>query len=75
MSDEELWEHFEKCCRYHDWFYEYSDDHRYWVNGKKERGYLISLKGAMKDLDENRANKIYFGHNPSTDEHGNILKD
>lgn len=32
----------------HDWFYEYSDDHRMWVRGKDQRAAILEAK---KDLD------------------------
>lgn len=35
-SVEELRFRLEKLLKSHDWFYQYSDDHRYWQNGQRE---------------------------------------
>lgn len=33
--------------KYHDWYYEYSDDHRCWVKGMDERRELLLLRGEL----------------------------
>lgn len=40
---------FEEMCRRHDWFFQYSDDHRAWEAGRDE-SHKISL--AQTDLEE-----------------------
>lgn len=34
MSNEELLAAYEKLLRRHDWYFNFSDDHRYWVAGE-----------------------------------------
>lgn len=31
----------------HDWFYEYSDDHRMWVRGKEQRAAILEAKSKL----------------------------
>lgn len=33
---------FAKALNAHDWYYQYSDDHRYWTRGSQERRQLIA---------------------------------
>ena len=72
LNEQELWEHYSKCLEQHDWPYQYSDDHRYWVNGQVERDYLDRMKESLKKLDKKRANKIYFGHSPFHNDDGTL---
>ena len=37
-------ERYARLLKKHDWFYEYSDDHRVWQNGREERTVLNSLR-------------------------------
>ena len=52
MSNEELidliekLEHLESLCQSHDWYYAYSDDHRAWTRGTRERD-SIALHSAL----------------------------
>lgn len=41
---------FSEACRTHDWYYEYSDDHRVWQKGRQERANINEL---YKVLDDN----------------------
>jgi len=34
---------FFKLCEDHDWYYQYSDDNRYWTAGERSFKYLTSL--------------------------------
>lgn len=43
MTEEGLEHHFEQCLLQHDWQYQYSDDHAYWMHGSQERGYIVIL--------------------------------
>lgn len=33
-----------KSLKAHDWFYEYSDDHRVWTRGKDQRRIILNLR-------------------------------
>lgn len=56
---------FSEACRTHDWYYEYSDDHRVWTRGKNERA---SINQLYKILDENglkeKADEIRSKYSP-----------
>ena len=39
----------EEQLKSHDWFFEYSDDHRYWGAGLKER---LEIADTMKEMKE-----------------------
>lgn len=51
-------EEFEKLCLDHDWYYEYSDDHRVWTQGKNQRTAIWEAysdligKGLKAEADE-----------------------
>lgn len=57
-SLEELWSLLEA----HDWYYNYSDDHRYYVKGSNERKVLQSMvqeNGTLLRLYEDYANYVF----------------
>ena len=64
MNTEELWNHYELCCRRHDWTYDYSDDHSVWDNGKNERNYLNHLKQYLDAIDSTKSNQIFNRYSP-----------
>ena len=53
----------------HDWFYEYSDDMRYWRIGSRERQEIWSIIEEFKKIGENEfdlAMDIYRKYKPKT---------
>lgn len=62
LSDEQLWEHFEKCLIAHDWTYDFSDDHRVWIRGQEESSYLKGLRAKCEALDKQRSDELFFKH-------------
>ena len=46
VVDRQCLEEFELMCQNHDWTYEMSDDHRYWVKGQE------SYRDLMKTYNE-----------------------
>lgn len=46
VVDRQCLEEFELMCQHHDWTYEMSDDHRYWVKGQE------SYRDLMKTYNE-----------------------
>ena len=57
-------EMFEKMCKEHDWYYEYSDDHRVWQKGRDAYSKLVS-KYAMMDKQYPAATQaIWETYNP-----------
>ena len=43
---------FYDTLRYHDWYYEYSDDHRVWTNGRDN---LARIRQIAKESPEHKA--------------------
>ena len=43
VVDRQCLEEFELMCQHHDWTYEMSDDHRYWVKGQEEYTELMKV--------------------------------
>ena len=48
-----LLETLEKQLKSHDWFFEYSDDHRYYNSGLKERDEIWRTIGKLQEIGEN----------------------
>jgi hypothetical protein len=55
---------FEKLCKEHDWYYEYSDDHRVWSKGRDDYGRLQAKYQWMLTKCPEAANAIWEMHNP-----------
>lgn len=43
---------YEQKCKYHDWYYAYSDDHRYWMAGEKSIKELIQMGKTLDELGQ-----------------------
>lgn len=52
-------------CKYHDWYYEYSDDHSVWCRGRDQSGAIYLKRKACEEagLGE-EATKIYNEYCP-----------
>ena len=48
-----LLETLESQLKSHDWFFEYSDDHRYYNSGLKERDEIWRTIGKLQEIGEN----------------------
>lgn len=59
IHEADLWEMYEKALRTHDWYYQMSDDHRYWVKGTAEAARIKQLKERLMLIDRNRAEELY----------------
>lgn len=57
---------FKDACRTHDWYYNYSDDHRVWQKGSQQSARISSM---LKELKEHglgdKAEEIYKEYAPS----------
>ena len=57
---------FKEACSRHDWYYNYSDDHRVWQKGSKQSAEINSM---LKELKEHglgdKAQEIYKEYAPS----------
>ena len=59
---------FKEACRSHDWFYNYSDDHRVWQKGSQESARISAMLKELKEHGlEEEANKIYDEHRPKVE--------
>lgn len=63
----EMWEHYESCLEHHDWYFEYSDDPKYWVAGRQEHAYIVGLRKVLGFYDGRRAQARYNFYCPWID--------
>lgn len=49
IQNKELLRDFETMCRFHDWYFDFSDDHRHYLAGLESSNRLRELE---KQLDE-----------------------
>lgn len=68
---ESPWEKFERLVKHHDWYYNYSDDHRYWSAGNSAAQEIRKL---MDQLGP-EAVKFYNQACPWLNEDGTLKKD
>ena len=61
---EKTWETYESLLRHHDWFYEYSDDHRVWNEGRLAYSRICNLRKRLGLEDPFRAQTIWNKHCP-----------
>jgi hypothetical protein len=57
-------EMFDQMCKEHDWYYEYSDDHRVWQKGKDAYSTLWTRYGIMKQKYPAATQAIWETYNP-----------
>lgn len=72
LTEEQLWEHYDKCLRAHDWTFEYSDDHGVWRAGTEERDHIAAIRKILSESDEDAANKLYWKYSPFLNEDGSF---
>lgn len=54
-----------EACRTHDWYYNYSDDHRAWKKGSEQSANINSMLKQLKEHGlEAEADKIYNEYRP-----------
>jgi len=70
LNEEELWDHFEKCLKAHDWTYNYSDDHGVWRAGEEQAAHLNKVLEGVRAVDRERADRMYYGACPWMNEDG-----
>ncbi len=55
----------EKLLKTHDWYYQYSDDHRYWKKGNEESNEIRRQMNICCGLGlDSIANELYNKHKP-----------
>lgn len=62
LEGDALWEHYENCLIAHDWTFDYSDDHNVWETGCAQGVHLNAVLNKCKEIDEDRAMKMYYKH-------------
>jgi hypothetical protein len=70
LSNEELWVHFEKCLKAYDWYYSTTDDHGVWRAGEEQNEHLQAVSDRVRELDRERADRIYCKACPWLNEDG-----
>jgi|LakMenE18May11ns_1017448.scaffolds.fasta_scaffold5840688_1 hypothetical protein len=67
MSDKLL--QYEKLLKAHDWYYDYSDDHRAWRKGSDEFDALRKLRNELKEeFDVRVLDQIWNKYSPFSKE-------
>lgn len=56
---ENMWAEYEECLKKHDWFYHYSDDHRYWSSGQASHEKINSLRKTLSIENKTRADELF----------------
>lgn len=64
MDDEELFEYFEELLRYHDWYYDYSDDQSVWQVGCAQKSKIRKLRQQLTEIDRLRMLSLFDNHCP-----------
>lgn len=65
LSDDELWEHFGKMLKQHDWYYAMSDDHRIWTRGTVQKAHITECSDILGKLDIGRRDSLLKKYNPT----------
>lgn len=59
-------EELEKVLQIHDWYYEYSDDHRVWCKGRDQNNAIMSLRKELEKAGlKEQADLLYKKYRPS----------
>jgi len=74
FEEDVLWEHYEKYLKSHDWSYEYSDCHKYWASGSRERAETYKLKTYLGKIDKKKADEMFFKASPFYNDDGTTRK-
>lgn len=54
-------------CAYHDWYYDYSDDHSVWKRGVASRDAILTLRAELVALGaKEQADEIFYKHCPKS---------
>lgn len=70
VTDEQLWEHYEKCLAAYDWYFAMSDDQGVWRAGQEQRDHLEAVMERLKQIDEDRTIELYTQASPWDDHEG-----
>lgn len=58
------WENFENILKYHDWYYDYSDDYSVYTAGKNFHNWLINAFRELSNVDADKATEIWNKYAP-----------
>lgn len=65
MSEDQLWEHYEKMLKTHDWHYGRSDDSQVYRVGSAERDTINSIRTVLRSIDSLRTEQLFKQYAPS----------
>lgn len=63
-SIESAFASLEQHMKVHDWYYDYSDDHRVWTRGHNERSQINRLSMDLREKDKARVEALYDTYSP-----------
>lgn len=75
LSEEEMWEHYERCLKAHDWMYMMSDDGGVYRAGEEQRNHIALLFEHLRLKDQPRTENLYNKHAPWLNEDGSRRDD
>lgn len=65
MRQEVQLELFEQMLKTHDWFYHFSDDHRYYIKGRDSAQRIRVMMERLEELGlKTEANELYENYRP-----------
>lgn len=64
LSEQELWEHYEKCLKKHDWTYDFTEEEEIRQIGQTQFSHLAAARILVGTMDEKRATEMYFEYCP-----------
>ena len=62
LSEDQIWDHLEVCLKAFDWTYNFSDDGGVYRAGVEQNNHLDAVMKYCRELDEDRANTLYYKH-------------
>lgn len=54
MPETDKWADFEKALGFHDWYFDYSDDHSMWRRGVDQANHLARLRSELMKVNPER---------------------
>jgi len=63
-TNEVEWDKYEKLLKNHDWYYEMSDDNRYYTSGLAASKEIRSIKDKLSKIDSKRATELFNKYAP-----------
>jgi len=73
LTEDELWEHYEKCLLGFDWTYHASDDADVWFIGQQQEDHLKQVRSLCEALDSVRSNNLFYKYSFYHNDDGSLI--